>query len=110
VHVRHGLRTFRERGFALRGRCALHRLDQIRQRCFDDDELKLIVRLVPGKQLDPAEFLRWCEPRLPYFQIPRYLETIAEFPKTPTQRVRKNQLARSVENAIDLSTYAAPPK
>jgi len=75
-----------------------------------DDELKLIVRLVPGKQLDPAEFLRWCEPRLPYFQIPRYLETIAEFPKTPTQRVRKNQLARSVENAIDLSTYAAPPK
>ena len=75
-----------------------------------DDELKLIVRVVAGKQLDPAEFLRWCEPRLPYFQIPRYLETITEFPKTPTQRIRKNQLVRSVEHAIDLSAYAAPAK
>ena len=75
-----------------------------------DDELKLIVRVVAGKQLDPAEFLRWCEPRLPYFQIPRYLETITEFPKTPTQRIRKNQLARSVEHAIDLSAFAAPAK
>ena len=73
-----------------------------------DDELKLIVRLVPGKKLDPAEFLHWCAPRLPHFQIPRYLETIAEFPKTPTQRIRKNQLARSAENAIDLSAVAAP--
>ena len=75
-----------------------------------DDELKLVVRLVAGKQLDPAAFLRWCEPRLPYFQIPRYLETVTEFPKTPTQRIRKNQLARSVESAIDLSAYAAPAK
>ena len=75
-----------------------------------DDELKLIVRVVAGKQLDPAEFLRWCEPRLPYFQIPRYLETITEFPKTPTQRIRKNQLPRSVEHAIDLAAYAAPAR
>jgi crotonobetaine/carnitine-CoA ligase len=75
-----------------------------------DDELKLVVRLVAGKQLDPAAFLRWCEPRLPYFQIPRYLETTTEFPKTPTQRIRKNQLARSVEHAIDLSAFAAPAK
>jgi crotonobetaine/carnitine-CoA ligase len=75
-----------------------------------DDELKLIVRVVAGKQLDPVEFLRWCEPRLPYFQIPRYLETTTEFPKTPTQRIRKNQLPRSVEHAIDLSAFAAPAK
>ena len=75
-----------------------------------DDELKLIVRLVAGEKLDPAAFLRWCEPRLPHFQVPRYLETIAEFPKTPTQRIRKNQLARSTENAIDLSAAAAPVK
>ncbi len=74
----------------------------------DDEELKLIVRLVTGKQLDPVEFLQWCEPRLPRFQIPRYLETIAEFPRTPTQRIRKNQLARTVENALDLSAAAAP--
>ena len=75
-----------------------------------DDELKLFVRLVAGAHFDPADFLRWCEPRLPRFQIPRYLETVAEFPKTPTQRIRKNQLARSAENAIDLSAYAAPAK
>jgi len=75
-----------------------------------DDELKLFVRLVSGAQLDPAEFLRWCVPRLPYFQIPRYLETIAEFPKTPTQRIRKNQLSQSTAAAIDLSTYGAAAK
>ncbi len=73
-----------------------------------DDELKLFVRLVAGARFDPAEFSRWCEPRLPHFQIPHYVETINDFPRTPTQRIQKKELARGVENAIDLSVHASP--
>lgn len=72
-----------------------------------DDELKLFVRLVPGERLDPIDFVRWCKPRMPYFQIPRYVEFIDEFPKTPTQRIQKNRLSRSVDRALDLATFGS---
>jgi crotonobetaine/carnitine-CoA ligase len=67
-----------------------------------EDELKLFVRLRAGHDLAPLELIQWCERRMPYFQIPRYVSFIDEFPKTPTQRIRKNELARSVEGVWDL--------
>ncbi|MCC7045470.1 MAG: AMP-binding protein [Alphaproteobacteria bacterium] len=62
-----------------------------------EEDLKLFVRPVPGQSVDPLELVRWCEPRLPYFQVPRYIAFIEEFPKTPTQRIRKAELSRAVD-------------
>lgn len=67
-----------------------------------DDDLKLFIRPAPGQNPDPLELIRWCEARMPYFQIPRYIEGIDEFPKTPTQRIKKSDLSRSVEACFDL--------
>lgn len=66
-----------------------------------DDDLKLFVRLAPGASIEASALARWCEPKLPYFQIPRYIEFIDEFPKTPTERIRKAGLSRNVDRAFD---------
>jgi crotonobetaine/carnitine-CoA ligase len=69
-----------------------------------DDELKLFVRLREDCQLDPLAILRWAEPQLAYFQVPRYLEFINEFPKTPTLRIQKKDLSRSTAGVWDLAS------
>jgi crotonobetaine/carnitine-CoA ligase len=67
-----------------------------------DDDLKLFIRPTGGHSPLPLDLIKWCESRMPYFQIPRYIESIDEFPKTPTQRIKKSDLPRGVENAFDL--------
>lgn len=66
-----------------------------------DDELKIVVRLAPGATLEPAAMIAWCEERLPRFQVPRFVAFIEEFPKTPTQRIRKAELPRTIADAWD---------
>ena len=69
-----------------------------------DDELKLFVRLREGRTADPLALVRWAEPQLAYFQVPRYLAFIDEFPKTPTQRIQKKELSRGTDGVWDLDT------
>jgi crotonobetaine/carnitine-CoA ligase len=62
-----------------------------------EEDIKLFVRPVAGRQVDPDALIRWCEERLAYFQVPRYVAFVEEFPKTPSERIRKADLSRSVE-------------
>lgn len=66
-----------------------------------EDDLKIVLRLVDGASLDEMELMSFCEARMPYYQVPRYVEKIGEFPKTPTQRIRKKELSRSVTGVWD---------
>ncbi|WP_431120819.1 AMP-binding protein [Variovorax paradoxus] len=66
-----------------------------------EDELKLFVRLREGADITPLDLIRWCSGKLPYFQIPRYVEFIDAFPKTPTQRIQKKELSRSLTGVWD---------
>jgi len=77
-----------------------------------DDDLKLFVRLRPGETLEALDLVKWCEPRMPYFQIPRYVAFVDAFAKTPSERIRKGELSRSVEGCFDLdaSGYALDRK
>ncbi len=67
-------------------------------------EDEVLVCLVPRDRggPDPRELLLWLDERMPYFAVPRYLRTIAELPKTPTERVRKVELR---EVGITEDTY-----
>jgi crotonobetaine/carnitine-CoA ligase len=38
------------------------------------------------------ELIRWCEPRMAYFAIPRYIAFRDSLPKTPSERVEKFKL------------------
>ena len=66
-----------------------------------DDELLLYVRPVSGRTIEPGALIRWCEPRIPRFQVPRYVAFVDDFPRTPTQRIRKGDLPRDVAGLWD---------
>ena len=68
-----------------------------------DDELKLFVRLREGRTPDALGLVQWAEPRLAYFQVPRYVAFIDEFPKTPTLRIQKKELPRTTTGDWDLA-------
>jgi carnitine-CoA ligase len=57
-----------------------------------EDEVMAAVILHPGQQLTEAELIAFCEPRLPYFAIPRYLEFVRELPTTESGKVQKYKL------------------
>ena len=57
-----------------------------------EDEVKASIVLKPNETLAPEELIKYCNDRMAYFAIPRYLEFVAELPKTPTARVEKYRL------------------
>jgi crotonobetaine/carnitine-CoA ligase len=57
------------------------------------EEIKAYVELVPGALFDPTSLAALAAERLSRQKLPRYYEHRVEpFPRTPTQRIPKNQL------------------
>jgi crotonobetaine/carnitine-CoA ligase len=54
-----------------------------------EDEVMAFVVAREGAARDPVGLIRYCEPRLAYFAIPRYVEFVDELPLTEVGRVRK---------------------
>ncbi|WP_213957803.1 AMP-binding protein [Variovorax sp. dw_954] len=67
-----------------------------------EDDIKACVVLREGTAVAPAALLAFLDERLPYFMVPRYVEYIAELPKTPTAKVRKQVLR---EAGVTAGTY-----
>ncbi len=59
---------------------------------FGEDEVKIFVVPRKGSKFDAAELIRFLIPRMPYFMVPRFVEVVPEFPKTPTMRIKKYEL------------------
>jgi carnitine-CoA ligase len=57
-----------------------------------EDEVMAAVILQAGQQLTEAELIAFCEPRLPYFAVPRYLEFVPELPTADNGKVQKHKL------------------
>jgi carnitine-CoA ligase len=57
-----------------------------------EDDILLVVTLRPGAALDCAELLDFCAARMPYFCVPRFVETVNELPKNGIGRIRKDLL------------------
>lgn len=57
-----------------------------------EDEVKANVVLKQGANLAPEELIHFCNERMAYFAVPRYLEFVPGLPKTPTNRVEKYRL------------------
>jgi carnitine-CoA ligase len=72
-----------------------------------EDDILLIVTLRPGAALDCAELLDFCAARMPYFCVPRFVETVNELPKNVIGRVRKDLLrARGLNPSVwDRESY-----
>jgi crotonobetaine/carnitine-CoA ligase len=57
-----------------------------------DDEVMVCLVLKPGLALIPSDLLAFCEDRMAYFMVPRYVRFMDALPKTATQRVEKYRL------------------
>jgi crotonobetaine/carnitine-CoA ligase len=57
-----------------------------------EDEVMAALVLKPGCRLDPLELMAFCEPRMPYFAIPRFLDFVKELPRTENGKVQKFKL------------------
>lgn len=44
--------------------------------------------LKPGRSLPPEELIVYANERMPYFAVPRYVESVESLPKTPAERTQ----------------------
>jgi crotonobetaine/carnitine-CoA ligase len=67
-----------------------------------EDEVKAAVVLKKGEKMTPEELVSFCNERMAYFAVPRYVEFRDHLPKTPTARVEKYKLR---EEGVTLGTW-----
>jgi len=69
-----------------------------------EDEVMAALVLREGRGVEPAALALYCETRLPYFAIPRYIEVMAELPRTENGKVQKYKLR---ERGVTAATWVA---
>ena len=73
----------------------------VRSELAEDEVMAAIVR-GPGATLPPVELMQFCEPRLPYFAVPRFVDFVADLPRTENGKVQKYKLR---ERGVTASTW-----
>ena len=75
-----------------------------------EDEVMAFIVPHTGQSPDYTDIAAWCDARMPAFMIPRYFDTLAELPRTPTEKVRKKELReRGVQPGTwDRTQHATP--
>ena len=58
-----------------------------------EDEVMAALVYKPGSKVAHAELLDFCQPRMPYFAVPRYLRALDELPRTGTARSASSSCA-----------------
>lgn len=59
-----------------------------------EDDIMAIIVPQPGKKPDPLSIIKWCDERMAYFMVPRYIEFWDSLEKTGTHRVQKVDLKK----------------
>ncbi len=59
---------------------------------YAEDEVMIVVVKNPDMDVSPEELMKFLEPKMPYFMIPRFIRFVSSLPKTGTERVQKNKL------------------
>jgi crotonobetaine/carnitine-CoA ligase len=57
-----------------------------------EDDVKIVLVPRPGVQFPAEDIIRFCESRMAYFMVPRYVEFRDSLPKNPSQRIEKYKL------------------
>jgi crotonobetaine/carnitine-CoA ligase len=63
----------------------------VRSELAEDEVMAAIVRQ-PGSRLDEVAIIRFCETRMPYFAVPRFLEFVDILPATENGKIQKYKL------------------
>lgn len=59
-----------------------------------ESESELAAHIIPdaGSDVSPEEIARYINDNAPYFFVPRFIEIVSDFPRTPTNKVQKFKL------------------
>ncbi|WP_233838921.1 class I adenylate-forming enzyme family protein [Paraburkholderia sp. ZP32-5] len=68
---------------------------------FNDEDLKIFVRRSTGATLNERDLIAWCKPKMPSFQVPRFVAFVDAFSKTPSERIQKKELSKSITDCWD---------
>jgi crotonobetaine/carnitine-CoA ligase len=63
-----------------------------------EDEVKAVIAVKGGAKLDYEELIHYCEDRMAFLAVPRYIEIKERLPKTSTQRIEKYKLIQEGVN------------
>lgn len=68
---------------------------------FGDQDILAVVKLRHGANPDPVDIANFCGERLAYYQVPRFIQFVDDFPRGPTQRIKKGDIEIDLEKAWD---------
>lgn len=74
-----------------------------------DQEVLAVIKLRDGANRNPLAIIEFCSERLAYYQVPRFIQFVDEFPRGPTQRIMKKQIAVDVKAAWDAEKAGVKP-
>ncbi|WP_158931909.1 ATP-dependent acyl-CoA ligase [Acidisphaera sp. S103] len=57
-----------------------------------EDEVMVALVIRPGQPFDPVALMGFCEARMPHFAVPRYVEVLADLPRTENGKIQKFKL------------------
>jgi crotonobetaine/carnitine-CoA ligase len=69
---------------------------------YAEDEVMVSVVLKPGEEMTPEELLDYCQDKMAYFMIPKYIDFLDKLPKSEVHRTLKQQLK---ERGVTEKTY-----
>jgi crotonobetaine/carnitine-CoA ligase len=75
-----------------------------------EDEVMAAIILKDGVQLTEAELIRFCEGKMSYFAVPRFVEFVDEVPRTENGKVQKFKLRERGRSAKTWDREAAGMK
>jgi crotonobetaine/carnitine-CoA ligase len=67
-----------------------------------EDEVMAAIVTRPGAAIPPVELMQFCATRLPYFAVPRFVDFVADLPRTENGKIRKYALR---ERGVTASTW-----
>jgi carnitine-CoA ligase len=67
-----------------------------------EDEVMAAIVTRSGASIAPGDLMQFCATRLPYFAVPRFVDFVADLPRTENGKVRKYELR---ERGVTASTW-----
>ena len=75
-----------------------------------EDEVMVSIILGQGEALTEMDLIKFCEPRLPYFAVPRFIEIVDALPMTENGKVQKYKLSERGAQATTFDLEATDYK
>jgi crotonobetaine/carnitine-CoA ligase len=64
-----------------------------------EDDIKAFIITADNATVDPVAVVEWCRARMAPFKVPRYVEFVADFPRSVTKREIERAILKKMPNA-----------